>query len=1173
MASNHEDCFSNIANKSLTQNGDTYTICQPETNHAKYICEECNASLSSDYNLRRHVSEVHEGKKYYAMRNPIAQYRWNFTCGKCNATLSSDYNLKRHVSEVHKGVKYNVKSKPSSQYNAVSSSMTLDDHSEYNEELHGSENKNICIKGERNEKEELSDNQGKTLSKNVLMKPVTKRTHKKNKHRTFKCEKCNASLSSDYNLRRHVSEIHEGVKYYSKRKPTTPTTLDDLSETSEVLRELENADICIKSDITEKEDLVENLSEKSEDLRELENTNICIKSELTEKEDLVDNLSDTSEELRELENTDTCIKGEIIEKEELVDNQGTALSKKVYQKAFTKNTQRTKRRIFTCIKCKSTLSSDYNLRRHISEIHEGVKYYASRKSSNQCGKVSTPKNLDKNKNICIKGERTEKEELFVNQGTMLSKKAYAKPLTENTQMKTNQKTFTCEKCDASLSSDYNLRRHVSEIHEGVKYYAKKKLATARHNSVELGTGRIVSQSQEYLEEDRNIFEILTQMNAANGLKAESAEQKKSSDSRDSKLTNRINRPFKIKAKRRRHKKCTCEVCCATFSSDNNLERHLSKIHKGVNNSQRKPTSQFISVSSPRLDSATLPSKGSELYDNGQVQNSQHGIDFRNEFCQAGKEGGNNYAKTKPVTCRYCGIIVKGKYSIERHLIEVHQGILVDLRRKQRFYAKNGIGKQNDVGVIKFAHVYPQAKLIKCHKCGFPFSSASSLRSHIIEMHRGYLDDRSDNTNLHCETKKENKNMRKLHKHMSCNKCDKWITKISDIRRHYRNAHLKEPTRQVWYRSCIKRARKHKVVGSFRCDTCNTTYKTASKLTNHMYDHIDMTCDNRGAIEREHPLKYSSDRQSTFHEKHMRVDLVNNVKVSGTKLFKCRFCHKTLSGVDKLRNHELLHAGNMPYRCFACGKSFLCQKYLMRHMKAHVLEHVPKIIYDCKPCCRQFSSLYQYQRHMDSSKHVPDHLICDICSKTFKRADSLTVHRKLHAQIEAGCVCNICGAEFKRSAYLDRHYLVHSGIKPFHCSLCSMTFKEKYQLKRHSMKHNPNRERVFRCNVCSKAFFTNNILQKHQRHVHKGERSYDCRICEKSFVSLGDLNRHLKTHSDERTEMCEICGNSFRLKAHLRAHLRMHRGEKLWGCEKCGVRYTDKRSYNHHIGRCTTILKS
>ena len=61
---------------------------------------------------------------------------------------------------------------------------------------------------------------------------------------------------------------------------------------------------------------------------------------------------------------------------------------------------------------------------------------------------------------------------------------------------------------------------------------------------------------------------------------------------------------------------------------------------------------------------------------------------------------------------------------------------------------------------------------------------------------------------------------------------------------------------------------------------------------------------------------------------------------------------------------------------------------------------------------------------------------------------------------------------------------------------------------------------------------------------KSENSklFRCEICDKAFIKLVQLQKHESFHS-QRTKICDICDKAFALQEDLKRHMRVHTGEK------------------------------
>lgn len=93
------------------------------------------------------------------------------------------------------------------------------------------------------------------------------------------------------------------------------------------------------------------------------------------------------------------------------------------------------------------------------------------------------------------------------------------------------------------------------------------------------------------------------------------------------------------------------------------------------------------------------------------------------------------------------------------------------------------------------------------------------------------------------------------------------------------------------------------------------------------------------------------------------------------------------------------------------------------------------------------------------------------TKTYRSWKNLTekeiIERK-RQQRRRDCVCDQCGRHFSDQSNFKLHMLRHTGIKNF------------------------------KCGECSRAYYTEHLLQLHERIVHRGERPYACKYCEKTF---------------------------------------------------------------------------
>lgn len=132
---------------------------------------------------------------------------------------------------------------------------------------------------------------------------------------------------------------------------------------------------------------------------------------------------------------------------------------------------------------------------------------------------------------------------------------------------------------------------------------------------------------------------------------------------------------------------------------------------------------------------------------------------------------------------------------------------------------------------------------------------------------------------------------------------------------------------------------------------------------------------------------------------------------------------------------------------------------------HIYEKiVPSFKCHFEDCSKMFVNNLRLQHHLKYTHEGGDQVICEICSKTFKKRSSLEEHVKIHSRKPGDRYqCEICG-----------HYIADIRVFQRH-------------VKNHATETLNNA-----CHYCGKKSPNLKALKGHIRYVHELERNFQCR---------------------------------------------------------------------------------
>lgn len=315
---------------------------------------------------------------------------------------------------------------------------------------------------------------------------------------------------------------------------------------------------------------------------------------------------------------------------------------------------------------------------------------------------------------------------------------------------------------------------------------------------------------------------------------------------------------------------------------------------------------------------------------------------------------------------------------------------------------------------------------------------------------------------------------------------------------------------------------------------------------------------------------------------------------GQQVYNCEYCNKTFTWLKSLTVHLRTHTNVKPYKCELCDRSFVRSDYLKYHIiKSH---ETTEQVFTCGACGGVFATNRGLLRHIrtehdghptgDDEAHPPNlppgYLSDD--PESYPEPDE---HGKF--------CCTYCDECYDARPPLVQHMHRHLGAKPFRCDLCPKSFIRADFLQCHRSNH--LRTMDYRQNgqlaAASKRprislkkledlvpsasrpessdedddddddegrdSDSDNSSSDERQQPHGGESEeqrsllaalltqvsrtdndrYQCPRCEKTFTQESTLKVHLRTHTGITPFKCPLCDLAFIRSDYLKNHLKKH----------------------------------
>ena len=216
-------------------------------------------------------------------------------------------------------------------------------------------------------------------------------------------------------------------------------------------------------------------------------------------------------------------------------------------------------------------------------------------------------------------------------------------------------------------------------------------------------------------------------------------------------------------------------------------------------------------------------------------------------------------------------------------------------------------------------------------------------------------------------------------------------------------------------------------------------------------------------------------------------------------FACGSCHERFKSKTELTIHAREHSSSLRNKCEFCGRHFLSESALMKHMRAREKGFSCNW---CSVCEREFKSYKALMIHM--SQHNQS-FPCDKCQLVFFQEAALHAHQCFPVQDtfklgEGGIfLCDVCRKPFWQQQSLSVHKIIYHGRARNHDYFEGPKEERNIETQRYiesAKELQKLREKRNKENVAS--------LDQHQN-------MYDCYFCPFSFYEETLRNEHEERH--------------------------------------------------------------
>ncbi|XP_076355712.1 uncharacterized protein LOC143249554 isoform X1 [Tachypleus tridentatus] len=555
----------------------------------------------------------------------------------------------------------------------------------------------------------------------------------------------------------------------------------------------------------------------------------------------------------------------------------------------------------------------------------------------------------------------------------------------------------------------------------------------------------------------------------------------------------------------------CKVCGLNFRSILHYKTHLSRkgycrprpftcyscgkifdtIHHLVAHENRKSPCVSTELSSPEKMASdktdllrnTFDVKNYNSVMGPELENQRQYFNFTGQEKEVNKE-----AEAGENQCEKCGIIFDSPFLCQRHKLYDSPCAISSATstgdNSSPDIVKSSYSRRNLRARIPFSVHAPKRhskREHQCKKCGYVFSRAYRLRSHLnrkfpcVPLRQHFLTTHSRSA------RKTMPPARLQNEFLYQNNLElaEQTSQDEKSKKHYKSVHSKILKKYQKITSCRPKINIEPEIKPPVCEFCNKTFVSAKSFIKHMQLHPGFVASN-------HPVK-------------------------------CPGCPEVFPNPDDLFEHQKAekHWGPMMSRtreceCPFCGKEFLYIGRRNSHARLIHMQSNPKEVRKfldettCNICYRQFVDAYETYAHIQSehqgvsppslernyisaseseSLSIPEEIIVNKPESLKKKIETMTPNL-LALMKKYPTKCPFCLKIYSSSYVRDRHLKCHTMEKPFVCSWCKKCFPRSERLTRHYQQVH-NDLLLFKCLGCGMKFPTRLQTVQHIGKAHAG----------------------------------------------------------------------------------------